>query len=77
MELSELRDLMIAIESQAFQTLIMKPLFKEMDAMKSAYDCGTLNELARLRGKREGLQMVIDRIKIAQEEYQNKLNSEE
>lgn len=66
----ELRDLMIAIESPAFQELVMKPIIKELDSLKAAYDCDTVKEMARLKGKREGLRIVIDRLKIAKESYQ-------
>lgn len=71
-EVTALRDIKITIETPMFQDYIMKPLFKEMESMKGAYSCETLRELSRLKGKREGLQFIIDRIKIFQEEYEMK-----
>lgn len=71
-ELSRLGDLRVAIQGSAFQEYIMKPLYKELDEMKAAYSCTTLRELSRLQGKREGLEFIIHRLKIADEDYKSK-----
>lgn len=72
-EVNELRDFVFHIESPVFQEYIMKPLYKELDDMKGAYSCESLKELARLKGKREGLEFIKHLIKVAQEAYQSKL----
>lgn len=47
--------------SDAFKVLI-EPLKEELAALKSAYDCTTLEELAHLKGKRDGLRFILDRM---------------
>lgn len=51
------------IESEAFQTFIVKPMKDEMDKLKNAYDCESLRELATMKGKKQGLQFLIDILK--------------
>lgn len=51
------------IESEAFQTFIVKPMKEEMNKLKSAYDCESLRELATMKGKKQGLQFLIDILK--------------
>lgn len=68
-KLDELYALKIQIEGELFQKYFMKPWEKEMNALRSAYDCKTLNEMARLKGKKEGLEFIKNRLKLIDEEY--------
>lgn len=42
--------------------LLIKPLQEELLSLKSAYDCKTLQEIATLKGKKEGLSFVLETI---------------
>ena len=59
------------IESEAFQTFIVKPMKEEMNKLKSAYDCESLRELSTVKGKRQGLQFFIDVLKGIDSEIKN------
>lgn len=56
-------DLKQSIESEGFQTFIVKPMYEEIDKLKGAYDCDTLKELYRIKGKKQGLKFLIDILK--------------
>lgn len=62
-KLETLYKLKTAIESKGFQDHIMKPLYEELDKLKNAYDCDSLEELSALKGNRDGLMKVIDILK--------------
>lgn len=47
--------------SDAYKLLIL-PLQAEIDSLKNAYDCKTLQELATLKGLKQGLSFVTDQI---------------
>jgi hypothetical protein len=59
-KLNELYAVKRSVESQEFQKHVMKPLLKELDKLKDAYDCKTLAELSELRGRNWGLKRTID-----------------
>lgn len=61
--LSRLIDLKGYIESPVFQEEIMKPLYEELDKQKDAYDCDTLKELYKVKGKKDGLKYIIKLLK--------------
>lgn len=67
----KLYDLKFAIESEEFQEYFMKPLYKEIDTLKASYSCDSLKELYRLKGKKEGLDFLITRLKQFEEDYQS------
>lgn len=66
-----LRELVGNIESEPFQTLIMKPLFAELEKVKNAYDCKTLTELATVKGKKNGILFLINLLKSVKTQYEN------
>lgn len=75
LELNELLELKGMIGSDVFQKFFFTPIKKELDNLKSAYDCQTLNELNRLKGRKDGLELffnVIERIDtdIANKKYE-------
>ena len=70
-KLDKLNTLKLYIESEAFQEWIMKPLFAELDKQKVAYDCKTLNELATVKGKKEGLMFMIKLLKEVDRQIKN------
>jgi hypothetical protein len=49
-------------QSRAY-TLLVEPLQKELDGLKHAYKCKTLQEMARLDGLYEGLSFITDLLK--------------
>lgn len=59
------------IESEAFQTFIVKPMWEEMDKLKVAYDCESLRELSTIKGKKQGLQFLIGILKGIDLEIKN------
>jgi len=67
----QLCDLRGYIQSEAFQTYIMKPIYKELDKQKNAYECESLKELWRVKGKSEGLKFFIDTLKRVDLEWSN------
>ena len=71
-EHDELWDLKLKIESKGFQKHIMEPLYKEIDKLKDAYDCKSLTELATLKGKAEGLKVIIKLLKQVESDLKNK-----
>ena len=70
-KLDKLNTLKLYIESEAFQEWIMKPLFAELDKQKNAYDCKTLNELATVKGKKDGLMFMIKLLKEVDRQIKN------
>ena len=70
-KLDKLNTLKLYIESGEFQEWIMKPLFAELDKQKFAYDCKTLNELATVKGKKEGLMFMIKLLKEVDRQIKN------
>ena len=70
-KLQELYTVKRSIESVEFQTYIMKPLFEELEKLKNAYDCKTLQELSFLKGKKEGLETIIEILKIMEVDIKN------
>jgi hypothetical protein len=56
-ELDKLYELKGNIESEAFQEYLCKPLRKEQDRLKNAYDCKSLTELATVKGKKQGIDL--------------------
>jgi hypothetical protein len=59
------------IETPEFQKFIMLPLKEEIDNLKNAYDCKTLTELATLKGKKQGLEWLIETLKQIDCDYKN------
>lgn len=70
-KLSELFTLKGYIETKVFQEHVMKPIFTELDRQKNAYDCKTLQELATVKGKKEGLLFLIDLFKQIDTDIKN------
>lgn len=70
-KLEQLYEVHNAISSNPFQECIMKPLFEELDSLKSAYDCKTLSELSTLKGKKQGLTTLIDILKQVERDITN------
>lgn len=68
---AQLSDLKFYIESFPFQEFIMKPIFKELDELKSAYDCETIKELNTLKGKKKGLMKIIEVLKQVDSDWNN------
>ena len=58
-KLNELYAVKRSIESKEFQFYVMKPLYAEVDKLKSAFDCKSLAELSELKGKKWGLTKMI------------------
>lgn len=73
-EYNKLLELKGNIESEAFQEKIMQPLFKELEKQKNAYDCKTLAELQKVRGKKDGLLFIIKLLKQVGIDLKNKKN---
>ena len=71
-ELEELINFRSLVQSDEFQKFLMKPLMKELDKVKNAYDCNTLAELKEVKGEKKGLMFVIKTLKQTEAEYQNK-----
>jgi hypothetical protein len=69
--LDELYSLKNFVESDEFQKFIMKPLFEELDKQKNAYDCKTLAELQKVKGKKEGLMFLIKLLKGIEVQIKN------
>jgi hypothetical protein len=72
-EFEELLDMRSKIQSPVFQKYIVKPIYEEMDKLKSAYDCDSLRELHTIKGKKQGLKFFIEILKQIDKEYANKL----
>lgn len=70
-KLERLQELKLYIESETFQENIMKPLYSEIDKQKDAYDCESLRELAQVKGKKQGLNFLIKRLKEIDNEIKN------
>lgn len=70
-KLSDLLTLKGYIETKIFQDNVMKPLFAELDKQKDAYDCKTLQELATVKGKKDGLLFLIDLFKTIDNDIKN------
>lgn len=67
----KLSDLRGYIQSEAFQMFIMKPLYEELDKQKNAYECESLKELWRVKGKKDGLKFLIDTLKRVDIDWSN------
>jgi hypothetical protein len=72
-QLNELQGLKSAIESNVFQDKIMKPIFKELDKQKNAYDCESLRELSTIKGKKYGLKFILKTLKSIDQEIKDKI----
>ena len=70
-KLSDLLTLKGYIETKVFQDNVMKPLFAELDKQKNAYDCKTLQELANVKGKKDGLLFLIELFKTIDNDIKN------
>ena len=70
-KLERLQELKMYIESETFQLNIMKPLYAEIDKQKNAFDCESLRELATVKGKTQGLNFLIKRLKEIDNEIKN------
>lgn len=70
-KLQQLYDLKLVIESKAFQDNIIKPLYKELEKIKDAYDCKTMNELAIMKGRKQGLTAMIKILKGIDNDIKN------
>lgn len=66
-----LHELKTHIESRSFQELVMKPIFKELDGLKYAYDCDSLRELQTLKGKKQGIKFLIELLKDVDVDIKN------
>jgi len=71
-EFKELENIKYSIETSEFQKYIIKPLYDELDALKGSYDCESLRELATIKGKKQGLKWLIERLKQINSDYENK-----
>ena len=71
-ELDELYDLKIKIQSKVFQNRIMQPVIKELEKLKSAYDCNTTEEIANIKGRRDGIMFLINLLKQTDNDLKNK-----
>lgn len=70
-KLQGLHALKLSIESKAFQEYIMKPIFDELEKEKNAYECDSLKELYRVKGKKDGLLFIINTLKRVELEIKN------
>ena len=70
-KLELLHELQAHVESKAFQELVMKPLFSELDSLKNAYDCESLRELNTLKGKKQGIVFLLNLLKQNDQERKN------
>lgn len=68
---SMLSDLRGYIETESFQTFVMKPIFEELNKLKDAYDCETLRELATVKGKKQGLKTILKVLKQVETDWKN------
>lgn len=59
------------VESRAFQELVMKPLFKELEEIKGAYDCNTLAELRTVKGRKQGIEFLLNLLKQTELDIKN------
>lgn len=71
-EFNELLEIKTIIENKAFQDFIIKPFRDYQAKMKGAYDCKTLQEIAALKGRKEGTDLLFDILKDIESDYQNK-----
>ncbi len=69
--LDELFAVKRSYQSKEFQEYVMKPLYEELEKLKSAYDCKTLSELATLKGRKQGLTRIIDIFKDIENDIKN------
>lgn len=70
-KLDYLFELKAQIESFPFQEYLVKPIREELDKQKNAYDCGSLRELATVKGKKQGLTFFIDTLKKIDQDIKN------
>jgi hypothetical protein len=70
-KLEDLYSLKNAIESRGFQEYIMKPLYAEIDKQREAYDCESLKELWKVKGKKQGLMFLIKLLKEIDRQIKN------
>lgn len=71
-EFNELLEIKGIIENKAFQDFIIKPFRDYQAKMKPAYDCKTLQEIATLKGRKQGTDLLFDILKDIESDYQNK-----
>jgi len=72
LELDELFRVKQMVEDELFQKYFARPMYEALDAMKPAYSCETLKELATLKGKRQGIELFTDILKNLPMEIRNK-----
>ena len=70
-KLAHLFELKAQIESFPFQEYLVKPIREELEKQKNAYDCGSLRELATVKGKKQGLTFFIDTLKKIDQDIKN------
>jgi len=54
------REAILAFERSDAYKLLIEPLKQEREDLKHAYDCTTIREMAMLKGRRLGLDFLID-----------------
>lgn len=69
--LDNLFSLKATIESEIFQSEIIKPIKAELNKQKNAYDCQSLRELAQVKGKKQGLMFILKTLKDIDNEIKN------
>lgn len=70
-ELNELQEFKAMVQSRLFQKYLMEPIKNEIDGLKRAYDCGSVKEIAELKGKYKGLKFVVDILKQNENKTKN------
>lgn len=72
LELEQLNSARGMFDSDEFQKFVYQPLQEELSALKSAYDCKSLEDLARVKGKKDGLMVVLNIVEGIKTQIENK-----
>jgi hypothetical protein len=70
-ELNELHEFKVMVQSRVFQKYLMEPIKKELDGLKTGYECESVKEMAELKGKYKGLKFIIDILKQSENKIKN------
>ena len=71
-EFNELLEIKTIVENPAFQEYIIKPFRDYQSKLKAAYDCKTLPEIATIKGRKQGSDLLFEILKDIDNDYKNK-----
>lgn len=66
---NELSGIKTIIESEPFQKYIAKPMEKQRESLKYAYQCESLKELHAMKGKKQGIDAFFSILKDIDNRY--------